>query len=140
MTDIPHLPIPRVPVSWGELLDKITILELKRDRIGEVRALANVARELDLLQAIAAPVSDSVASLVERLRGVNAALWDIEDAIRLKEAGGRFGVEFVALARAVYTRNDERAAIKRAINDALGSVLVEEKSYKGPARQESMGA
>lgn len=140
MTDIPHLPIPRVPVSWGELLDKITILELKRDRIRDAHASANVVRELDLLEAIAAPVSDQVALLVGRLRGVNAALWDIEDAIRLEEAGGRFGVEFVALARAVYTRNDERAAIKRAINDALGSVLVEEKSYKGPARQESMGA
>jgi hypothetical protein len=127
-------------VSWGELLDKITILELKRDRIGDAGALANVARELDLLRTIAASVSGHVAPLVERLRGVNAALWDVEDAIRQEEAADRFGVEFVALARAVYTRNDERAAIKRAINDALGSVLVEEKSYKGLARQESTGA
>lgn len=129
MTDIPPMPIPRVPVSWGELLDKITILELKRDRIGEAHALANVARELDLLEVIAAHVADRVAPLVDRLRGVNAALWDIENAIRLEEADGRFDAEFVALARAVYTRNDERAAIKRRINTVLGSDLVEEKSY-----------
>lgn len=126
MTDIPH-----VPVSWGELLDKITILELKRDRIREGTAAANVARELALLQAIAAPVTDRVAALIDDLREVNAALWEIEDAIREEEARGCFGAEFVALARAVYTRNDERAAVKRRINAALGSALVEEKSYKG---------
>ena len=129
MTDIPH-----VPVSWGELLDKITILELKRDRIRDAAALANVARELALLHAIAAPVMGELEAQVERLRAVNAALWDIEDAIREEEGAARFGAEFVALARAVYTRNDERAGVKRAINDALGSALVEEKSYKGPAR------
>ena len=130
MTDIPY-----VPVSWGELLDKITILELKRDRMSDAAALRNVARELALLSEIASPVVDhgDIAVLVERLRVVNGALWDIEDAIREEDRAERFEAEFVALARAVYARNDERAAIKRAINDALGSRLVEEKSYKAPA-------
>ena len=130
MTDIPY-----VPVSWGELLDKITILELKRDRMSDAAALRNVARELALLSEIASPVVDhgDVVVLVERLRVVNGALWDIEDAIREEDRAERFGAEFVALARAVYARNDERAAIKRAINAALGSRLVEEKSYKAPA-------
>lgn len=130
MTDLPH-----VPVSWGELLDKITILEIKRERIGDAAARGNVVRELEMLEEIAASAMQrgGILSLIDRLRGVNAALWDIEDAIREEDAAGRFGAEFVALARAVYTRNDERAAIKRAISAALGSALVEEKSYKGLA-------
>lgn len=127
MTDAPH-----VPVSWGELIDKITILELKRDRIAGA-ARANVLRELAALEAVEMGVMDRVAPLVTQLRQVNAALWDIEDAIREEDAAGRFGEAFVRLARAVYTRNDERAAVKRAINLALGSALVEEKSYKGLA-------
>lgn len=126
MNDLPH-----VPVSWGELLDKITILELKRDRITDEAARANVARELALLDAIAAPVRARVGDLIDEIASVNAALWEIEDAIREEDAAGRFGAEFVRLARAVYTRNDQRAAVKRRINAALGSALVEEKSYKG---------
>lgn len=123
--------IPMVPVSWGELLDKITILEIKRDRIGRPEACANVARELELLSAIAAPAlsTPDLAATIDALRRVNIALWEIEDAIREEEAEARFGPEFIRLARSVYKRNDERAEIKRRINGLLGSALVEEKSY-----------
>lgn len=123
--------LPLAPVSWGELLDKITILEIKVARIAAAPARANVARELSLLQAIAAPAlaRADLAPPLEQLRRVNAALWNIEDAIRLKEAQQDFGAGFVALARSVYRTNDERAAIKRSINNLLGSALVEEKSY-----------
>lgn len=120
---------PSVPVSWGELLDKITILAIKRRHLTRPDALANVVREHDLLTAIAAPVLAHVADEVAELEAVNEGLWAIEDAIREEEAAQRFGPAFVALARSVYRENDRRAAIKRRINDALGSALVEEKSY-----------
>jgi hypothetical protein len=122
---------PSVPVSWGELLDKITILEIKRDRIARAEARENVLREYRLLRAIGAQVLNrsGVAALVEALKRVNETLWEIEDAIREQEAARDFGAEFVRLARAVYQRNDERAAIKRQINRALESDLIEEKSY-----------
>ena len=122
---------PSVPVSWGELLDKITILEIKRDRITRADARTNVLREYRLLQSIGAAALNrgGVAVLVEALKRVNEALWEIEDAIREQEAARDFGPEFVRLARAVYQRNDERAAIKREINRALESDLIEEKSY-----------
>lgn len=122
---------PLIPVSWGELLDKLTILAIKQRRIADPEARANVAAELRLLRAAAGAVllDARVAAPLEALRAVNEALWDIEDAIRREEARGEFGPGFVALARAVYQRNDERAAIKREINAALGSELVEEKSY-----------
>lgn len=120
---------PHVPVSWGELLDKITILAIKRRRLADPAALANVAREHNLLLAVAAPALPRVAALVAELEAINEDLWAIEDAIRAEEAAARFEAEFVRLARAVYRRNDARAAIKRRINDALGSALVEEKSY-----------
>ena len=125
------LACPSVPVSWGELLDKVTILEIKRDRIARADARANVMHELDLLGRIAVPAmaSDGVEGLVADLKQVNEQLWQIEDAIRLREAAQDFGADFVALARSVYRQNDRRAAIKRAINDQLGSDLVEEKSY-----------
>jgi hypothetical protein len=118
-------------VSWGELLDKITILEIKRDRITRADARTNVLREYRLLQSIGAAALNrgGVAVLVEALKRVNEALWEIEDAIREQEAARDFGPEFIRLARAVYQRNDERAAIKREINHALDSDLVEEKSY-----------
>ncbi|MBV8972823.1 MAG: hypothetical protein JO290_11080 [Sphingomonadaceae bacterium] len=127
------MPMPMVPVSWGELIDKVTILEIKRARIARPEARANVEAEYRALSAIAAAALDlpGVPPLADALRAVNAALWDIEDAIREEEAAGRFGPEFIRLARAVYTTNDERAAIKRRINDRLGSALVEEKSYAG---------
>jgi hypothetical protein len=120
-----------VPVSWGELIDKITILEIKLDRIERPDAVANVTREHALLAAAAQPVQRiaGIEQLHARLKEVNVALWEIEDAIREEEAAGRFGSRFVELARAVYTTNDRRAAIKREVNDLLGSELVEEKSY-----------
>jgi len=122
---------PAIPVSWGELLDKISILDLKRRHLDRPDALANVVHEHDLLCAIAAPAMarEGIAALVAQLAAVNAALWDIEDAIRAEDAAGRFGDAFIRLARAVYRRNDERAAIKRRIDAALGSALREEKSY-----------
>lgn len=122
---------PSVPVSWGELLDKITILEIKRERITRAEARENVLREYRALRAIGAQVlsRSGVAQLVAALKRVNEALWEIEDAIREQEAARNFGAEFVRLARAVYQRNDERARIKREINVALESDLIEEKSY-----------
>lgn len=128
-----HPASPAIPVSWGELLDKITILEIKRARIARPEASANIEREYRLLDAIGAAALEraEIRPLFEALRRVNETLWGIEDAIREEEAGGRFGAEFVRLARAVYRNNDERAAIKRRINLLLGSELVEEKSYAG---------
>lgn len=122
-----------VPVSYGELLDKITILEIKSERMTDAAKLANVRDELALLeqtwQAHPAACTD-IASERAALKRVNAALWDIEDRIRLLEKAQSFDAGFIELARAVYVRNDERAAIKRAINLKLGSRLVEEKSYQ----------
>lgn len=121
------------PISHGELIDKITILEIKSEQITDPAKLANVRKELDLLnqvwQADAAAAVD-IASQRGRLKQVNQALWDIEDRIRLKEKARAFDAEFIELARAVYFQNDDRAAIKREINLTLGSQLIEEKSYK----------
>lgn len=141
MTLEPHT-APLVPVSWGELLDKITILEIKADRIEDAAARANVARELALLREVAAPVlpQPGLAALIEALRSINCALWEIEDAIRARDAAARFDAEFIRLARAVYLTNDERAALKRKINVLLRSVLVEEKSYgRSPAAEPDAG-
>jgi hypothetical protein len=119
---------PLVPVSWGELLDKIVILEIKCLRLHAPSARDNAVRELDLLRRSASAVS-GVPELMAALRAVNTRLWRIEDLIREKEAAGDFGPGFVALARAVYHQNDERGRIKQALNQRLGSVLVEEKQY-----------
>ncbi len=121
------------PVSIGELIDKITILEIKEARIAAPEALANVRRELAALRAVVAaslPMTATLAGLRGALHAVNAELWDIEDAIREEERRQEFGAEFIRLARAVYRRNDERAALKRQVNEASGSALVEEKSYR----------
>ncbi|MBN8714357.1 MAG: hypothetical protein J0H50_10360 [Xanthomonadales bacterium] len=123
----------RVPVSHGELIDKLTILEIKARRIGDPAKLANVRRELELLESTwAASEAAKVDIAAERgqLLAVNEQLWSIEDAIRRKELAHAFDHEFIELARSVYFRNDERAACKRAINLKLGSELVEEKSYQ----------
>jgi hypothetical protein len=123
----------QTPVSYGELIDKLTILEIKSRRITDSAKLANVRNELDLLGATWANSSVAQTDIgTERaqLLAVNELLWDIEDKLRLKERAQAFDDEFVALARAVYFRNDERAALKRAINLKLGSELVEEKSYQ----------
>jgi len=127
MTDIPH-----IPTSWGEVVDKITILQIKVIRLPTEAARGNAARELALLEAIAAPVlgKAEIGGLVARLKALNEALWDIEDRIREHERAGDFGSAFVELARAVYHRNDERGQIKRELNQALGSSLIEEKSYR----------
>jgi hypothetical protein len=122
-----------VPVSYGELIDKITILEIKAQRIGDARKLANVRTELDLLNSTwsADPLAATdISAERSKLKSVNEALWDIEDHIRVKEKAREFDLEFVELARAVYFRNDDRAAYKREINEKLGSTLVEEKSYE----------
>ena len=122
-----------VPLSAGELLDKITILRIKSARIHEPDKLANVRRELALLERTwqaAVPTVDEIASEAQALEQVNAQLWDIEDRIREHEARGLFDAAFIELARAVYLRNDERAAIKRRVNLKLNSSLVEEKSYR----------
>jgi hypothetical protein len=121
------------PISAGELIDKITILRVKAERIGDPAKEANVVRELRLLEGLAAevlPRTPALADLTAELTVVNAALWDIEDGKRDCERRQDFGPEFVRLARAVYIENDRRAAIKRAINEATGSDLVEEKSYR----------
>jgi hypothetical protein len=122
--------IPRVPTSWGELLDKITILEIKAARLPDATARANAGKELGMLREIAAPVLTQIAPLAARLKTLNEALWDIEDRIREHERADDFGEEFIALARSVYKTNDQRGAIKRQINLVLGSALIEEKSYK----------
>jgi len=120
------------PCSLGELIDKITVLRIKAERIGEEEKLANVRRELALLERLAredGPVGSSIDFMTDRLAAVNARLWDIEDAIRICEREGDFGPRFLALARSVYGENDTRAALKRAINTLANSAIVEEKSY-----------
>jgi hypothetical protein len=122
-----------VPVSFGELIDKITILEIKAERIGDAAKVANVRTELDMLNATWATHAASATDIGDeraRLRAVNEALWEIEDRIRVKEKAKAFDADFIELARSVYVRNDERAAVKREINAKLGSTLVEEKSYQ----------
>jgi hypothetical protein len=122
-----------VPVSPGEVLDKITILRIKAARMSDEQKLANVRRELELLERTwqASPYARHDVSKDEAaLQAVNERLWDIEDRIRDEEREKRFGEAFIALARAVYFENDERATIKKRINVALGSAIVEEKSYQ----------
>ena len=121
-----------VPVSFGELLDKIAILHIKVERIGDAAKRANVVKELDALDATwaAHPASKiDIEDARARLKAVNERLWVIEDDIRDKERAQSFDARFIELARSVYFQNDERARIKREINLALGSAYVEEKSY-----------
>ena len=131
---------PLVPLSWGELLDKISILQIKSERVRGADAQKNIHTELDQLTAIAAKrvgSDDKLQAACSRLKAVNEKLWDIEDRIRDKERAQSFDTDFIALARSVYHANDERAAIKREINRHTGSVLVEEKQYTAYDRNES---
>ena len=122
----------RVPISPGEMIDKITILRIKSQRMTDPQKLHNVRTELEALLATwqASPYAAAdIAADEAALQAVNERLWVIEDDIRDKERAQAFDAGFIALARAVYFENDERAAIKRRINVRLGSLLVEEKSY-----------
>ena len=121
-----------ITVSAGELVDKVTILEIKSERIGDPAKLANIRRELAGLTARLRPLIEAhpgVGAVKASLRSVNESLWKIEDDIRDCERRKDFGEAFVALARAVYRTNDRRAALKREIDDLVGSEIVEEKSY-----------
>ena len=123
---------PQVPISWGELFDKITILQIKLENLTSKNALENVEQELKKLQSILTqngPKTTETIQLEGELRRTNQQLWGIEDKIRDKERTNSFDDEFIQLARSVYITNDERSRIKRKINELLGSELVEEKSY-----------
>ena len=123
----------QVPVSVGEVLDKITILQIKLVHISDAAKRTNIQNELDALLPLVAGdafITDQMQGLMAELKSVNKALWDIEDDIREKEAAKSFDAEFIRLARAVYVTNDKRAEIKKQINLATGSALVEEKSYE----------
>ena len=122
-----------VEISIGEFFDKITILEIKKERIANADKLVNINKELDGLNKLLLqlPFSrDDVAQEVTELRKINEALWEIEDDIREKESQDGFDEKFIELARAVYITNDKRSDVKRDINMKLGSDFVEEKSYE----------
>ena len=123
---------PTVPVSWGELLDKITILEIKAERLTSASALANVRHELTQLSPMAGKalaLNAGVDALKAELRRINETLWQIEDDIREKEASQSFDADFIRLARAVYHNNDQRGRLKQQINTLLNSDIREEKQY-----------
>jgi hypothetical protein len=122
-----------IEVSPGELIDRITILEIKSERITEPARLGHVRAELGALQAACAQAiepTEPLRLLTAELRAVNEALWQVEDEIRLCERAGDFGPRFVDLARSVYRQNDRRAALKRRITELIGSELMEEKAYE----------
>ena len=122
---------PTIEVSWGELVDKITILEIKEQRLHSEQAVANVRKELALLRRTfdGLQLSPSLEKLKRELKGINQSLWEIENRTRAKEAAKTFDAEFIQLTRSVYLNNDKRAAIKRQINELTNSELVEEKQY-----------
>ncbi|MGB5327275.1 MAG: DUF6165 family protein [Gammaproteobacteria bacterium] len=122
-----------IPISPGELLDKITILQIKAERIADPVKVANVKTELDMLNKVwseAVEVDAEITTLTAELKAVNEALWEIEDDIRDEERNKRFNERFIELARAVYVTNDERANAKKKVNLHLNSTIVEEKSYQ----------
>ncbi|MCP4470319.1 MAG: hypothetical protein GY815_06480 [Gammaproteobacteria bacterium] len=122
-----------IPISPGELLDKITILQIKSERIADPAKVANVRTELEMLDAVwSLAVGDDaeIDALTAELKSINEALWEIEDDIRDEERNRRFGERFIELARAVYVTNDERANAKKKVNLHLNSSIVEEKSYQ----------
>ena len=124
---------PLVPISWGELIDKITILEIKEVKITSNNALDNIRKEFGFLSDIVSNsegVYDAISLLKNELKEVNLNLWQVEDEIREKEYSQEFDEEFIRLARSVYRLNDDRANLKKKINETLFSELKEEKSYK----------
>ena len=123
----------QVPVSPGEVLDKITILEIKSERMSDPQKVTNVRIELDLLRktwAAAITEDDTIRDLHAQLKEINEALWEIEDDIRDKERAKAFDERFIELARAVYFTNDRRSEVKKKLNLHLGSQIIEEKSYQ----------
>jgi predicted nucleic acid-binding Zn-ribbon protein len=124
---------PLVPISWGELIDKITILEIKEVKITSNNALDNIRKELGFLSDIISNskgVYDAISPLKNELKEVNLNLWQVEDEIRDKEYSQEFDEKFISLARSIYRLNDDRANLKKQINETLFSELKEEKSYK----------
>ena len=124
----------QAPIAIGELIDKITILEIKAEKITDAEKLRNIKTELSVLCDLRAGIgldTPDMAAFARELKTLNAALWEIEDAIREEEAKHDFGPRFIELARSVYRTNDRRADAKHRINKAFGSAIVEEKSYKG---------
>jgi hypothetical protein len=131
--DPPPAAVVAIEVSVGELIDKLTILQIKRDHVADPDKLRNIEFELAVLTAArdrALSPSKDLDDLMTRLKRVNEELWDIEDAIRRCEAARDFGPRFVEVARSVYRKNDLRSRLKREINELLGSVIVEEKDYQ----------
>ena len=126
-------PMPLTPISWGELIDKVTILEIKQINIKSLTALANINKELGYLYEIikgSTGVTELIKEVKQELFNLNKLLWQVEDDIRDKELKKEFDSTFIELARRVYKLNDERAKLKKSINEILNSELVEEKSYK----------
>ncbi len=121
--------IVSVPVSVGELLDKVSILRIKLDKFQDEGRRANVKRELDALLEVCDTKGLTHQELEAELVRINSRLWEVEDQLRVLESRKDFGAEFVELARSVYYTNDERAQIKRRLNEHFGSTLVEEKEY-----------
>lgn len=122
-----------IPVSIGEVIDKITILEIKSNRIKSIDKLENINKELKILKYEVSKIQglwDKIDTLYSELKTINEELWEIEDDIRVKESHKEFDEEFIRLARAVYVTNDKRADAKKCINQLLGSELIEEKSYE----------
>ena len=122
-----------IPISPGELLDKITILQIKSERISDAIKVANVRTELGMLEQVWSDTvedDEQIRALSSELKSINEALWEIEDDVRDEERNKRFGDRFIELARAVYVTNDERANAKKKVNLHLNSSIVEEKSYQ----------
>jgi len=134
------MPLVSTPVSVGELIDKITILEIKAEKIKDENKLKHINYELQLLNQeweTSEFVSTDISNERQQLKKVNEKMWEIEDKIRLKEAAAEFDDEFIQLARSVYYTNDERANIKRQINTKLNSDMFEEKSYADYKRKDT---
>lgn len=120
----------KIEISNGELIDKLTILEIKSLRISDSKKSLNIIRELSIVKESAQEILPKIQDIYIKLKEINESLWDIEDRIRIFEKSKDFGAGFIELARSVYRQNDIRAALKKEINDITNSGLSEEKSYK----------